>query len=302
MIRSGSIVFVLTCALACGQVNDVPISSNVEVHAEDTLRAWELDTLVASIAAENRVDSRGVGIAGERTAQYDRFISLTQWPIPDLRRLTGHSNLAVRCYAGWALAEKEYPGLDTVLVEFLKEKEMVETFSGCIRSQDPLASELYHAYWNHLRLRERGVPEVAALNDPLMFRMDSIVLYSKGAYWLLLSRALENRVYPTRFNERISALAFREKDLDAVYYLFRNAKETYEKELGAALADQLRKPKLWPSEYLDVANMILGSDNPKLKDELLKRMRTKGNWKHSLEEFEDLFRRYGLILPPITKD
>lgn len=285
--------------MACGQVNEVPLSSNVEPHTEDTLRALELDRLVSSIAAENRVDSRGVGIAGVRTAQYDRYVSLTQWPIPDLRRLTLHSNLAVRCYAGWALAEKEYPGLDTVFVEFLKEKEMVETFSGCIRSQDPLASQLYHAYWNHLRLREPGVPEVAALNDPLMLRMDSIVLYSQGVYWLLLTRALENRVYPDRFNGRIAELAFRDEDLDAVYYLYRNARDSFAEDFRSALIDQLRKPKLWPNEYLDVATMVFGLDDPHLKDKLLSRMRSKANWKHSKAEFETLFKQYGIALPSI---
>lgn len=295
-----SVVLLVSCLLACGQGNTVPLASSSEAVQGDTLRAWKLDTLVAAIAAENRVDDRAVGIAGVRTAQYDRYVSLTQWPIPDLRRLTMHSNLAVRCYSGWALAEKEYPGLDTVLVEFLKDKEMVETFSGCIQSQDPLESELYHAYWNHLRMREPGVPEIAALDDPLMFRMDSIVLYSKGAYWLLLTRALENRVYPTRFNKRIAELAFREKDLDAVYYLYRNARGAFEKDLRSALAAQLQKQMLWPSEYLDVATMVLGFDDPVLQDKLLKRMKSKDNWKHSKAEFEALFAQYGIELPPVV--
>ena len=206
------IVLLHLCLNACAQGNTVSLVTNEEADRSDTLPTWQLDALVAAIASENRVDDRAVGYAGVRTAQYDRYVSLSKWPIPELRRLTKHSNLAVRCYAGWALAEKEYPGLDTVLIEFLKEKEVVETFSGCIRSQDPLASELYHSYWNHLRLRDPGVSEAKALEDPLMFRMDSIVLYTDGSYWLLLTRAFENRIYPDRFNERISDLAFRDKD------------------------------------------------------------------------------------------
>lgn len=299
MIRAGSIAGVLACLMACGQVNDVQVDQAIG-EPEDSLKTWRLDTLVAAIAAENRVDDRAVGIAGVRTAQYDRYVSLSRWPIPDLMRLTKHSNLAVRCYAGWALAEKEFPGLDTVLVEFLKEKEPVETFSGCTRSQDPLASELYHAYWNHLRLREPGVPEVVALNDPLMFRMDSIVLLSEGVYWLLLTRALENRAYPDRFNSRISHLAFHEKNLAAVYYLYRNARGAFEQDLRSALAAQLQKQKLWPSEYLDVATMILGFDDPDLKDKLLERMKSKDNWKHSKAEFQALFKQYGIELPPLV--
>ena len=197
------------------------------------------------------------------------------------------------------MAEKEYPGLDTVLIEFLKEKEVVETFSGCIRSQDPLASELYHSYWNHLRLRDPGVSEAKALEDPLMFRMDSIVLYTDGSYWLLLTRAFENRIYPDRFNERISDLAFRDKDLDGVYYLYRNAGDLFHDDITSALADQLGKDKLWPNEYLDVATMILGLDNKVLKDNLLKRMKSKDNWKHSMAEFQALFQQHGMQLPSI---
>lgn len=138
------------------------------------------------------------------------------------------------------------------------------------------------------------------MDDPLMFRMDSIVLYSKGAYWLLLTRALENRVYPTRFNKRIAELAFRENGWMRCTISTAMQGGRSRTILRSALAAQLQKQMLWPSEYLDVATMVLGFDDPVLQDKLLKRMKSKDNWKHSKAEFEALFAQYGIELPPVV--
>lgn len=296
MIKALSVVLVLSCLMACGQVNDVQDDHAIK-ESRDPLLTWRMDTLVAGIAAENRVDHHAVGYGGVRTAQYDRYVSLSEWPIEDLRLLTRHPNLAVRCYAGWALAEKDHPGLDTVFAEFLQEQELVSVSSGCMSSGEALASELYHAYWRRLYWRGQTFPEERVLDTPLLFRMDSIILYSGTSQWLLLDRALGYRVYPVPFTDRIAYLAFRENNLDAIHYIFRNARERFSDELRSALSGQLQKEKLWPHKYLELATLILAHGDAELKDELLKHMKTNDIWKSSKVDFRVLFKEYGVALP-----
>ncbi|MGB3181004.1 MAG: hypothetical protein WBB45_06420 [Cyclobacteriaceae bacterium] len=74
----------------------------------------------------------------------------------------------------------------------------VKTISGCIKPEDYLSSEFYHRFW--------GKTEDKRMN-PALLKPDSLIIYHRKPNWLLPTRALENRVYPKTFNQRIAILA-----------------------------------------------------------------------------------------------
>lgn len=105
------------------------------------------------------------------------------------------------CYASWALADRRFADLKTIFQKYILQDKQVETFSGCIESQDNIFSELYFRYWNSVNFSKRA-------SDRILLELDSIVIFSKNPSWLVLSMAFENRVYVEPYESQISDLAF----------------------------------------------------------------------------------------------
>src|SRR5690606_16558342 len=161
----------------------------------------KLTEIVEQIAKINEVQEEHVGFVGSESENYKNFKQLKAVAtIEELVLLTDNKNATVACYASWALADNGYVELKTIFQKFVIQDRQVKTFSGCIKSQDNISSKLYHRYWNSINISQR--PE-----DKILLELDSIVIFSKSPYWLLLNRAMENRIYSEPYKTQISILA-----------------------------------------------------------------------------------------------
>lgn len=196
-------------------------------------QATKLDAIVEEISKINEVQHQRIGYGGTESENFKNFKKLKALATTEeLVQLTDHTNATVACYASWALADIAYPGLKSIFQKFIEQDKQVETFSGCIQSPDFISSELYQWYWNHMEHSKRP-------SDQLLFELDSIVLFSTKMNWLLLNRALENRVYTEPIKSRIVQLAFEKRNMDAVLYLSNWHKAEYIDEIKTALLRHL---------------------------------------------------------------
>ncbi len=114
----------------------------VEVgEAKITLEALplELQVLTESIAEVNQIHGPYIGFDDVQPEQYLRFERLVERAdCQELLACTSHENATVRAYAFWALARKQYPDLEKVLLDHAKDEEYVSEIQGGVLTQIPL--------------------------------------------------------------------------------------------------------------------------------------------------------------------
>ena len=185
------------------------------------------EEIVQNMAGINMVQAERIGFGGEKSRNYQNFEKLKKRvDNSTLLQLVNHENAVVSCYASWALVDREYPDLAAIFNKFLKENKKVTTFSGCIFSSDYVSNEFYHHYWAKVENKE---------SDKTLTTLDSLIIYQNNPDWLLLRRALENRVYPKTYNPQISFLAFEQGLSEAIFYLSDWFKEDYKDEIFESL-------------------------------------------------------------------
>jgi hypothetical protein len=190
------------------------------------------EQLMDSIIKVNRVESDCVGYGCKVSPQYQRFQNLKE-KISDkeLAELSKHKNPTIRTYTYIELIQSEKGNVPELLSTEIQKNEMVETFEGCIISVDPISSIIYHEYWNKIRIEalrkiegNNYQQDVAMKNilatDMTMEKLDSIIIHSdKDVYWLLYSRAFENRKHKESYLPIIEKLAFKRNNSYAFEYL-----------------------------------------------------------------------------------
>ena len=120
-----SILFLVSCNKTAKKIEHVKIRPVVKI-------------IVDSIAKYNVLTGSAVGYAGIKPVQWDRYEKLSKMAsLPELRELTYHKNLVVRCYAYYALASKKDTSSFTILLNHLHDTARVSTFFGCIKSYEP---------------------------------------------------------------------------------------------------------------------------------------------------------------------
>ncbi|MBK9962980.1 MAG: hypothetical protein IPP06_17140 [Saprospiraceae bacterium] len=92
----------------------------------------EIEKIVNGIAKDNVLKSEGVGYAGIRTDQWDRYIALKEHATnEELIALTDHKNGVIRCYSFEALATRKDSNIYSVLIKHLTDTAIIPTFQGC---------------------------------------------------------------------------------------------------------------------------------------------------------------------------
>lgn len=100
--------------------------------------------LVNTFMLVGQVHDEFVGFAGETTIQYKSFLELKKVATTqELLDLTKHKSTVVRCYAAWALTDLKYSKLEEVFEYFLKNKEEVLLFVGCIMQDEKISDIIY---------------------------------------------------------------------------------------------------------------------------------------------------------------
>jgi hypothetical protein len=280
-----SILGLLLLALLQGCSED-PKSLTDGIAKEDVA-----NSLIDGIAKEDEVHHEGIGITGEESAQFRRYLSLSaSSATEDLIRLTKHDNLTVRCYAAWGLIDKKFERLDSIFKEFLEEPKEVTTYSGCVKSRDCISSVLYHRYWN-------GIDDTKEESDRLLLALDHIILNTRNVDWLLTVRALENRKYPRDLNPQIERLAFVELNKDAIFYLLKWYPTEYGAKAMESLIGYLNKTKFkntGTSDYFKVASELLASGDQEAKRAVVSKLKVDRHWTLDEKIFAPLLQRYGI--------
>ena len=95
--------------------------------------------IVNKISAYNIVDAAGVGIAGVKTEQYERFENLIKYAtIDELVSLTDHKSPTVKAYSFWALSKRKFPGLSLIVKKHAADSSTFRFFSGCLLSRESI--------------------------------------------------------------------------------------------------------------------------------------------------------------------
>ncbi|MDI3318851.1 hypothetical protein [Pinibacter soli] len=250
-----------------------------------------LDKIVKRIAYINEVQQEHVGWAGMESENYQNFLQLKKIAsLQELLTLTKDTNNTVECYAAWALADKSYSKLPTIFAQFIKTNKTVFTFSGCLRSVDPISSELYHRYWS-------SIDDKLKAKDPLLLQLDSVILYNENSYWLLMTRALENRVYPASYKKRIEDLAFNKGNKEALFYLCTWYRADNYEKIKQSLIIYLRKPdygKTGFSDYYRTIDELLKFRDSEIEALIIQKLKKDKHWKAEELKFKSLLEDYSI--------
>ncbi len=198
----------------------------------------DVDSLVAAIAENDLLTCERVGFAGSKSDQYQRFLHLRTIASPEeLTALLEHENDVVAGYAAYTILDRDLIPPSRLFKITLVQNRSVSTMCGCILSGAAVYDLLYSRYRNrHLEFPDSAKTEYGVLKDNQeLLQMDSLILYSDSVYWLPRKYALENRVYPPHFNERIQYLAFERQDYYAMEYVFQHLRVGNEEQLMNAL-------------------------------------------------------------------
>jgi hypothetical protein len=245
----------------------------------------KLTAIVEKIAKINEVQEEHVGFAGTESENYKNFKQLKEIATTEeLVLLTDDKNATVACYASWALADNTYPDLKIIFQKFAIQDRQVETFSGCIKSQDNISSEVYHRYWNSVNISKRPT-------DKILLELDSIVIFNKNPYWLLLNRAMENRVYVEPYKTQISILAFEQGQREAIFYLCNWHKAEYADKIKSALVKYLNETKFkntGTTDYYKTVEELFKFNDPEIRKAIIAKMKKDRHWEMEKERFKFL--------------
>lgn len=248
------------------------------------LKAQSVNQIVKSFIKADEVHSQRISI-GYESPVYKDFERLTEIAsMEELVELTQHPKPVVQTYAGWALIAKSYEKVPEVFSYFLNHDKEVNTYVGDIKDKDNLSSEFYHRYWNSIETASRE-------QDNTLFKMDSILLYHPNPDWLLILRALENRIYPRKFHPRIEYLAFKKLDKNALFYFSNWYKAEYRDQLTTGLIQYLQETNfkdVGVTGYYEVIRELLQFRDDHIKAVVIEKLRVDKHWEHEKKRFIDL--------------
>lgn len=249
-----------------------------------------MEKVVTDIVKVNIIQDETIGF-GEKSENFTNYELLkSKASINDLLMLTNHKNSTVNGYSVFALIDKKYDKIPEIYSHFLDNDKKVETHKGCIVGEDNISSEIYHYYWNSVKSENRE-------NDSLLKKLDSITLYNENSYWLLLLRALENRVYSKNYNARIEYLAFQKTNRDAIYYLLNWYKADYKEKLKNSLLDYLYKTNfkdVGVTPYYETLEELFKFRDESINGKIVEKLKKDEFWKIYESKFISLLQDNGI--------
>lgn len=216
------------------------------------------DQLIERLAIGNVVECEHVGFGGGHSEVYETFEKLKSKASKEkMMSLLSHDSMSVVVYAAYALIDNDQVPPDSLLQVFIDHDEYVEYFCGCLLTSSSLSSLIYHRYWNNKSVHFDDNGEIMIIDSPNLLKMDSVILFSSNPDWLILSRALENRIYPERLNKRIKEIAFVKGNIQALEYVFRTLRSSNENDLIKSLEKYIADDEAYYA-YRELAGNMLG--------------------------------------------
>lgn len=251
----------------------------------------DLKGLIDSISSINRIEHEYIGVGGKEGENYKNFLKLKENASTEqLIQLTKNSNPTLACYASWALADNSYFDLKSIFKRFLLENKKARTFKGCILSENYLSSELYHWYWNQIDVNKRN-------NDKILQELDSLILFSDSVDWLLLTRALENRIYSEPYKTKIEEFAFEKGYDEAIFYLSNWHKAEYYEKIKVALIRYINDTDFSTTgitNYYKAVDELLMFKNKEVNEIVIKKLKKDKHWEYNKEHFMYLLSMYSI--------
>lgn len=263
------------------------------------LYSGTIDPIINSLKKCIIVEYKRTGYSGELSTTYKTFETLKLLATNEqLVELVEHENSVVSCYAGWALIDKKYSNLYSLLEYYALKNTTVKVMEGCLLKRESLLSLFYYRYRNSLNNYEK---------DKLLEKFDSFILNMDDPDSLILNDVLNHRVYTSKKDiKRIQFLAFDKKDINATFYLIK----WHKSEFAGPLKDQLIE--LLNDEYISNTNNHLyyqvilelldycGHDR-NIKNIIIKSLRNNSAWKSDIRSFMFLLDQHNIsvfkILP-----
>lgn len=253
----------------------------------------KVKTLVEQIAKINEVQYQYIYDGGSESDNFKNFLQLKEIATTEeLVKLTDDENATVACYASWALADNLYPDLKSIFLKFILKDRLVHTFNGCNKSQDNISEVLYFRYCNNTNIRNRP-------KDKILIELDSIIIFSKNVYWLLLNRALENRIYLEPYKTQISNIAFEENRKEAIFYLCLWHRAEYANKIKIALLKYLNETDFKNSgntSYYTSVEELLKFKDPDIREAIIIKLKKDRSWEKDTKKFVYLFNEYSIYI------
>jgi hypothetical protein len=123
--------------------------------------AWSQDSkkIIETFIKVNEVQHEIVGY--NKSELYRLFEKLRDnSELEYLVELTNHENPIVKCYASWALADRDYSQIYDVFRSFLAKDDTFIEHTLDIKDDESLSVSLYHSYWNRLSQEEKSYDEI----------------------------------------------------------------------------------------------------------------------------------------------
>ena len=257
--------------------------------------------LMKSIIQVNELQSECVGDGCNGKTQYHVFQKLKNLLSDnELYSLTKNENAVLRTYAILDFIDSGKGNIPELFAQELNNNEEIRTFEGCIRSTDLIYSEVYHAYWNKLRIdiKDENEEILALKNDKTLQKLDSLVVYyPKDIYWLIYNRAFENRKYDESYLPRIKELALEKNNSYAFDYLNKYYSERFSAEFSNYFKNDFPKAKFETENeifYLHgFLEYLFESGNEEYKQIAVSKLKNDNSWrKNNSSWFKNKFEKY----------
>ena len=255
------------------------------------LNSQTIEKIVKNIEKVNIIQNETIGSTENKSENFINYELLkSKASIEELVKLTNHKNSVVNAYSTFALIEKSNKKFPEIFTKFLNNDKTANTRSGCIESEDKISSEIYHFYWNSLKQNERE-------NDEILLKIDSITLYNKNSDWLLILRALENRIFPMKFNSQIEYLAFEKQNENAIFYLNNWYKAEYKEKLKKTFLDFLKNTNFKEEgnqKFYEIIVELFKFNDYLVNEEIKNKLKIEKDWINEKSKFENLLQKYGI--------
>jgi hypothetical protein len=172
------------------------------------------------IAIENVLSGEAIGIAGIKPKQYKRYEKLKNNATDkELLSLSKHRNGVVKCYAFWALVERNSDFMFEALLENFDDTTTIATQFGCIVTGDKVGDIYYnHVVPPYYEDQECKISEsqLQFINDSL-FYSSNLTLRSRVNLFHIIDTSIKNY-------DIIREITVKEKIPEAIYALsiYRN--------------------------------------------------------------------------------
>jgi hypothetical protein len=173
---------------------------------QEKLVRKEILAIAETMAEHDTLCSKFTSFEGFRSKQYEHFELLKkQATTQELKLLTDHPNLVVRCYAFWGLADLKVPHLLPLALKYIEDNASVITYFGCVREEQKvvdfylslltrnyvITADYYHPNSSHLTPEEKN-----QLDSTLIFTPNQLDYTEE-----LLTVINPNPIYYTRIRQ-----------------------------------------------------------------------------------------------------